>query len=892
MRIAKCFSPRCWSIQAQIIMVVLVCLFIINYVAGQVARQYEEPALREVLQEQNYNNYWLLRAAVMEAVISEDVPVLESFSRRVTETDKDIIFLEIRNENDVSLVRAEKKGVYEEDYTMSFSDRFIVEGEDFGSLIISWNLQSIYAEANEYGKRLQLSVTIALIALTLMILSLLHWVLVKPMRKIHQRLNDISNGDLEGSLSVSTSAELMYLSDSVNELSNALIYRDKYERELEAAQLSLQKLSKQNELILNSAGEGIYGIDMDGHSTFVNLAAARMTGWEPEVLLGKDMLKVFHQANAENNKFDLYSVFTDGVIRRVDDGVFYRKDGSAFHVEYVCTPIIEDGMPIGAVVIFRDITDKINAVKDLSKAIDQAREANKVKSEFLAVISHEIRTPLNAVIGATNLLLDTPLNEEQKIFVSTAVVSGEALLVLINDVLDYSKLVAGKMILEKVDFDIIALAEEICELFNSEVRQKQIALEVIGDSKLPKMVSGDSGRLRQILLNLISNAVKFTDVGGIKLFIDFLGDVDGRILLSIKVQDTGIGISEEVQSCLFDEFSQVDPSFTRKYGGTGLGLAITKNIVNLMDGDIRCKSEQGKGSVFEVNIKLWEVSNNTVVPATEDQNEITDVLENINADGSVVSNGGRILLVEDSMANQVVAMAYLKKAGYSVDSVANGREAIAAVTSLPYGVILMDLAMPVMDGFEATKIIRNLGGDVSHIPIIAMTANTMQGDKEACLLAGMNDYLSKPINKFDLFKKLAQWMPYKPVSIVSNTDNDLHHDGYSVIDYGVLKQLEKDTSADIVPNIINVFIKETARRLKIIKEICATGDYLKLQEEVHVMKSSAATYGASALRDIAVQVDIACKEKRNSDALDMALDLLPVGDDSLDKLKEYIRKIN
>jgi len=526
------------------------------------------------------------------------------------------------------------------------------------------------------------------------------------------------------------------------------------------------------------------------------------------------------------------------------------KNGSNFPVEYTSTPIREKGKQIGVVVVFRDIGERRNIERDLREAIVQANQANKSKSDFLAVMSHEIRTPLNAIIGANRLLLDTSLDKEQRLFANTAARSGESLLALVNDVLDFSKLEAGRLDLEQSNFVLRKLVDEVKDIFAFDAEKKGIRIAVHNDPGIPEFVNGDPGRLRQVLINLVSNAIKFTDSGAVVIRTKILDEKEDRLSIGFSIKDTGIGIAEKAQRKLFQKFSQVDPSITRNFGGTGLGLAISKTIVELMGGSIQCKSKPGKGSVFQFAVKLQRSDPGSLSPSI-----ITPHL-NLHEDSKPQNehihprNMARLLLVEDSQANQMVALAILRKAGYKVDAVADGHEAISAVKSLPYDLVLMDIAMPGMDGFEATKRIRQLSGDVSSIPIIAMTANVLEGDREKCLDHGMNDYLEKPIDRDALIGALEFWTK-EPAVKKNNPRLELIKDEDLLIDARVLKQLEQDTSPELLPELVGIFVRETRTRLGIVKQACIENDCERLQQEAHVLKSSAGTYGALRLQALA-----------------------------------------
>jgi signal transduction histidine kinase/CheY-like chemotaxis protein len=413
----------------------------------------------------------------------------------------------------------------------------------------------------------------------------------------------------------------------------------------------------------------------------------------------------------------------------------------------------------------RDLAARDRARADLVQAMEAAQAANQAKSEFLANMSHEIRTPMNGVLGMLGMLLDRELGETEREYAATAQRSARALLDVINDILDLSRVEAGRLALEPVPFDLRAVIEDVVAQAAVQARDKDLELLVRYPSEVPSRFVGDDGRIRQILVNLVGNAVKFTSRGHVAVDVARVGEGDGVVTLELAVADTGVGIPAAAQQIIFEKFQQADGSTTRLYGGSGLGLAIVRELVGLMGGRVGVDSEPGKGSRFWFTLALTRdqhesapVVAEAALPAAAAPDAARDSEPAIAA--AAAARSGRVLVVEDNVVNQKVAMYLLEDLGWRVDVAGNGREALRLIDEIPYDLVFMDVQMPEMDGLQATAAIRaGESAQGRRLPIVAMTAHAMRGDLERCLAAGMDGYVSKPVSKQDLAQVLARFAP-------------------------------------------------------------------------------------------------------------------------------------
>jgi len=624
--------------------------------------------------------------------------------------------------------------------------------------------------------------------------------------------------------------------------------RENENKELEAASYSLRRASQYARGLIEASRDPLFTINPEGKITDMNDASIHITGVSREKLIGSDFFDYYTEPQKAREVYQ--EVFAKGFVTdypltirdgKLTDVLF---NGSVYKDEY--------GHVLGAVVVARDITEQKKTATALNEAIvfaematEIAQEAKikaenatltaenavKAKQQFLSNMSHEIRTPMNAIIGFTKVLLKTDLTAKQKEYLTAIKMSGDALIVLINDILDLAKVDSGKMTFEQVPFKMAVSISAMLHLYESKIWEKNLLLIKEFDPRIPEVLLGDPVRLHQIILNLVSNAVKFTSKGSITVSVRLLSEDDKQVTIEFAVADTGIGIPETKIDKIFDNFQQASSGTSRLYGGTGLGLAIVKQLVEPQGGKVVVSSEVDKGSTFSFTLSFKK---------TTEQAEVA--IESVLADETIKNI--QILVVEDIPLNQLLMKTLLDDYGFGRDIASNGKIAIEKMSANTYDLILMDLQMPEMNGFETTDYIRKVMN--SNIPIIALTADVTTVDLAKCKTVGMNDYISKPVDERLLYSKILSLVKKsEPIMYPESAkDEDIIKIDSSCIDLAYLNIRTKSNPV-LMMEMISLYLEQTPPLIKAMNLGFANHDWILLHEAMHKMIPSFTIMGIS-----------------------------------------------
>ncbi|MGZ5827390.1 MAG: PAS-domain containing protein [Xanthobacteraceae bacterium] len=659
---------------------------------------------------------------------------------------------------------------------------------------------------------------------------------------------------------------------------NDITERENAQRELELSEAAQRLQSELFKDALDNIGYGLNVFDAKARILVYNKQYLEMTGLtEADIPIGSSVRRIIDTRKAKG----LFTESSEEFLAKHRDEIKAKKYFEHTQTSKLGQVISSAFYPRAAggwVVLHSDITERIRAEESKRRAAEEAEElrrqrhaalaANQAKSAFLAMMSHEIRTPMNAVIGLSAALLESGLVDEQRRLVDTIHESSNSLLRLLNDILDMSKLDAGKVEFEATPFSPAALIDNAVSIVAARASEKGLKIRANAIGSLPGAVVGDHARLRQVILNLATNAIKFTENGSVEISARCVSETDESARLEITVSDTGIGIAPDQIKKLFQEFSQADASINRKFGGTGLGLAISKRIVEQMGGEIWVESVFGEGTTFKFNVTLPKAS---VAALAENRGHTADdVFERILTS---LNRPLRVLLAEDNATNQLVFTKLVQSFKFDVTIAGNGREAVEHASRGTFDVVFMDMRMPEMDGLAASRAIRALGGAWQDIPIIALTANAFPDDMRACREAGMNEFMAKPIRKKNLVEKLSKLLgdrllpgegaavaiskiiipdslPTTPPAQVALTDVA------PILDRAAFDELVDAIGVDGVRATLDVYITETSARLELLHRLSCANDRVQIKDEAHTLKGASGTFGLRQVSDLAKELEL------------------------------------
>lgn len=769
--------------------------------------------------------------------------------------------------------------VFHYTYTFNYS------GIDWGWIHIGLSLDKFHSDVR-YLYRGTAWLSLFCVAFGFIVSFIFARKLSESIRLLDKVTQQVAAGDLTVRAQVSSGDEVESLAHSFNKMTEAL---GKSQQELMGAWDYTNN-------IIRSMNETLIVLTTDGKIATVNMATCNLLGYDEKELIGMPFENVLERHGEILVTKQLDDSFDTDEFALDREAIYLSKEGTRIPVSF-SSAIMRDasGRSQGIVCVAQDITDRKRSELELIKAKEEAEAGNRAKSQFLANMSHELRTPMNGVLGMMDLLIDTELKEVQLRYAQAARRSGEVLLCVINDVLDISKIEAGKLRLEEVAFDLHRMVQDVVELLIDRAKKKGLELICSLAREVPKTVQGDPDRLRQILINLLSNAIKFTEKGRVLVRVVLEKEREERVDLRFEVEDTGIGISHEVSLAIFEPFQQADGSSTRKYGGIGLGLAIAQQLVQMMGGKIDVHSVVGEGSTFRFTVVLGKTAEPRPVDSLPPSN-LLDAPHEETINFSVVDPqdlikdaldlNARILLVEDNPVNQEVIAAMLEKLCCSIDIVTNGREALDILSEKSYDLILMDWQMPELDGFETAQAIREQerirnettaesGSRTPPIPIVALTAQTMETSKMECTSAGMDDFLSQPFSLEQLREVLEQWIPC-PQRCAQDSDAGTALGEIATLSIPIesrvlddIRALQMEGAPDIFSRVLHGYLRNSPKLIDSLHDAVPQRNLADMQFASHSLKSSSANVGALALSGLCKELELMARANSCEGATDI-----------------------
>lgn len=704
----------------------------------------------------------------------------------------------------------------------------------------------------DYFKKIELALSVLAIAILVLEFMYIFLPVLKSLRIKNKKLSRLnrelvqSNNEL-----VASEEEIRVNLEQISALRESLEIRERQYREL-----------------VENASDMIYELGPDGKFTFVNAVMEVHSGYTKEELLGKPYWELVHEDDRATT-IQFYQTQLKECAEVSYHEFRMRGKGLDLWIGQNVRMFFEGKYAHKVSVVARDITLRRQAERALQEAKEKAENATKIKSDFLSMISHEIRTPMNAIIGLTNLLLEDKLTIKQQENLKLLKFSGENLLTIINDILDFSKIEANKIEIDNIDFDLKEIIQRTVNMMEHRVSGKNVKVQAFFDSTLPQYLKGDPVRIVQIITNLMGNAVKFTEEGEVKLIVELLKREGKSVTFRCTVLDTGIGIAADKLDTIFDSFSQASHNITREYGGTGLGLTITRRLINLMGSDIGVESIPGEGSSFFFSLTLEEGQKPVEGTTSSD-------LATVLRERSI-----RVLLVEDNRVNQMVAVNFLQNWGIHTVVASNGKEAVELIKEKRYDLVLMDLQMPVMNGYEATRAIRSMDDPYfQNIPIIALTASAMIEMRGKVLSTGMSDYMSKPFHPGDLQRIISKYALNEDIKVPANS---------------VASQLDLYTegNAEFKRELIGQFIQNLNELKVVFENALAAKDVEMFRSIVHKSKTTVGVINYKPLSDILGAVKDEMKSAFEDNAIfpnELRIRFYDASDDAIRMLQDELQR--